>query len=373
MPTLPDTMTAVLLTGHGGFDKLEVRNDVPVPKPGEGEAVVKVGACGLNNTDINTRTAWYSDTVTEGITDEGGSEGFAMADAGSGSWGRSALTFPRIQGADVAGVIAAVGEGVEAERVGERVLIDPWFFDPDNPEDLTHARYFGSETDGGYAEYAVAPAANALAVASNMSDAELATFPCAYTTAENLVERTGLKAGECVVIAGASGGVGSAAVQLCRLRGAHVVAIASAGKSGLLLELGAETVVDRNAADLGAAITAAVPGGYCDVALDVVGGDTFAILIDALRQRGRYSSSGAISGPVVEFDLRQLIYKDLQLTGATIVPPGTMRRLVGYIETGKLRPVLAETYPLADLARAQAAFMEKRHVGNIVVVTAQTG
>ena len=102
---LPPTMRAVVLTGHGGLDKLAYREDWPTPRPGPGEVVVKVGACGLNNTDINTRTAWYSKTVTEGITDAGGKGGYAKADAATGSWSNTALTFPRIQGADTAGRI----------------------------------------------------------------------------------------------------------------------------------------------------------------------------------------------------------------------------------------------------------------------------
>ena len=232
--------------------------------------------------------------------------------------------------------------------------------------DVKRSRYLGSELDGGYAEYTVVPTENAIAIDSAMSDAELATFPCAYGTAENLVNRTRLLPGETVVISGASGGVGSAAVQLCRLRGARVIAIVSSGKAERLTALGAEAVVDRNCEDLEAAILDAAHGPL-HVALDVVGGDMFMPLVNVLRQGGRYSTSGAISGPMVGFDLRQLIYKDLQFTGATIVPPGTMGRVVAMIEQGRLKPMLAASYPLAELAAAQTAFMEKKHVGNIVV------
>ena len=123
---------------------------------------------------------------------------------------------------------------------------------------------------------------------------------------------------------------------------------------------------DRDASDLEAAIRREA-GGPVEVALDVVGGTMFMPLIDALRQGGRYSTSGAISGPDVRFDLRQLIYKDLQLTGATITPPGTMQRMVKLIERGQLKPVLARSFPLRDLAEAQQVFMRKAHVGNIVV------
>ena len=94
----------------------------------------------------------------------------------------------------------------------------------------------------------------------------------------------------------------------------------------------------------------------------------FMPLINALRQGGRYSSSGCIAGPMAEFDLRQLIYKDVQLTGATIVPPGTMKRLVTMIEQGLIKPMLAMTFPLRELAQAQEAFITKKHVRNIVVI-----
>lgn len=359
-------MKAVVLTGHGGLDKLEYHEDWPTPSPGPGEVQVRVAACGLNNTDINTRTAWYSKSVTDGITRSGGSEGFEDADAKSGSWGSASLTFPRIQGADVAGYITAVGDGVDPARIGERALLDPWLLARGQWMDVTRSRYLGSEVDGGYAEFTVVPTENAITICTSLSDAELATFPCAYGTAENLVGRTNLLPGETVVISGASGGVGSAAIQLCRLRGARVIAIASSGKSDRLVALGAESVVDRQSDNLEEAIRDAA-GGAVDVALDVVGGGTFMPLVNALRQGGRYSSSGTISGPLVEFDLRQLIYKDLQFTGATIVPPGTMNRIVELIEQGRLQPLLAATHTLADLATAQTAFMEKRHVGNIVV------
>lgn len=359
-------MRAAVLTGHGGLDKIEIRDDVPMPVPDAGEVLIRVGACGLNNTDINTRTAWYSTSVTEGITDENGALGFNDANADSGGWGSHPISFPRIQGADVVGVIAAVGAAVDPARVGQRVMIDPWLLAKGDHMDAGGSAYFGSECDGGFAQYTKVRGDNAIAVDSSLSDCELATFPCAYTTAENLVGRTGLAADETVVVAGASGGVGSAAIQLCRLRGARVIGIAATAKADLLLNLGADAIIDRNEEDLETAIRRAA-GGPVDVALDVVGGAMFMPMINALRQGGRYSSSGCIAGPIVAFDLRQLVYKDLQLTGATIVPPGTMSRLVGMIEQGQLKPLLAASFPLDQLASAQEAFMAKSHVGNIVV------
>ena len=365
---VPETMRAVVLTGHGGFDKLEYREDWPTPAAGPGEVLVRVGACGLNNTDINTRTAWYSKSVTEGITDAGGKAGYEAADARTGSWSNSSITFPRIQGADVAGRIAAVGPGVDPGRIGECVILDPWILATGDWLDASRSKYFGSECDGGYADYTRIRSENAIRIETPQTDAELATYPCAYTTAENLIARSALQPGETVVINGASGGVGSASIQLCRLRGARVIAIASAAKAARLRQLGIEQVIDRNEADLEAAIRDCA-GGAVDVALDVVGGASFMALVNALRQGGRYSSSGSIAGPLVEFDLRQLVYKDLQFTGATIVPPGTMRRLVRLIEQGLLTPLLAQTFPLRELGKAQRAFLQKKHVGNIVVET----
>jgi hypothetical protein len=182
--SLPDTMRAMVTTGHGGFDKLSYRTDWPRPDPGPGEVLIRVGACGLNNTDINTREGWYSKAVT-GAT---GSTGEAP-DGEDPSWGGAPIVFPRIQGADACGRIVAVGVGVDPARIGERVITDNWLRDPDDLSDKTKTGYFGSECDGGFAEYATMPARNALAVNSPLSDAELATFSCSYSTAEGMLTR----------------------------------------------------------------------------------------------------------------------------------------------------------------------------------------
>ena len=359
-------MKAVLLTGHGGLDKLEYREDVEKPEPGPGEALIRVKACGLNNTDINTRTAWYSKDVDQGITESAVKDGYAASNDADGSWGSNAITFPRIQGADVCGVVETVTGEADSPLVGKRVLIDPWLLDTETPDNLSKARYFGSELNGGYAEFTVLPVENIYAVNSDYSDAELATFGCAYTTAENLINKTGLSSGETIVISGASGGVGTAAIQLAKIRRARVIAISSPSKEQALKDIGADQVVSRTEDNLLSTIKH-LAGGEVDVAVDVVGGDTFSVLIDCLRQGGRYSSCGCIAGPMVDFDLRKLIYRDLQLTGATVVPAGTFERLLAYIESGQLKPVLAETWPLRDLAKAQESFMKKQYVGNIVV------
>ncbi len=366
---IPATMRAMVLTGYGGLDKLEYRTDLPTPKAGPGEVLIRVGACGLNNTDINTRTGWYSKTVTEGTTAEGGRDGFAGITAEAATWSAGGVTFPHVQGADAVGRIVDVGPGVPESRIGDRVMVDGWVRDPSDMESIEKAKYYGSECWGGYADYAVAPAINAFPVTSDLSDAELATFPCSYSTAENMLVRAGLGQGETVLITGASGGVGSALVQLCKLRDCHIIAIAGASKEAQVRELGAQGFVPRESGDMETAIAEALDGRKLDLAADVVGGEGFKALIHALKAGGRYVTAGAIGGPIAELDLRTLYLMDLTLYGSTVNDRSVFPNLVGYIQEGRIKPLLAKTFPLAQLREAQEAFMTKANVGNIEVVT----
>ena len=353
--TLPAVMRAVLLTGNGGYDCLDIRDDVPVPVPVAGEVLVRIGAAGVNNTDINTRIGWYSKAVAE-ATDAGAASG--LAGAKDDGWSGAAFLFPRIQGADACGRIVAVGDGVDTARIGERVLVEPVLRGAGRYD----VRYFGSEVDGAFADYACVPTAQAHRIESTLSDAELASFPCAYSTAENILTRIGLSAGERVLVTGASGGVGSAAVQLAKYRGAEVVAMAGSKKADAVRALGADRVVGRDA-DLAALFGAE----HFDAAIDVVGGPQFGAILDVLKRGGRYGVSGAISGPVVDLDLRTLYLKDLQLIGCTVLEPEVFLTLVRIIERGEIRPLIAATYPLAEIVAAQEAFLTKRHVGKIVL------
>ena len=361
MKTVPGTMKAVVLKGHGGFDQLEYRDDVPVPLPTSGEVLIRVGAAGVNNTDINTRTAWYSKRVTEGTPSDGGPAAPAHATAADASWTGGALVFPRIQGTDVCGQIVAVGDGVDPRRIGERVLVEPGLREPGGH--LAGARYLGSECDGGFAEYTTIVAVNAHRVASPLSDVELASFPCAYSAAENMLTRAELRPSETVLITGASGGVGSAAVQLARRRNAHVVAITSASKAERVRSLGADRTLSRDDGLLDA-----VGPGVVDVVVDVVGGPAWPELLDVLKRGGRYSVAGAIAGPMVTLDLRTLYLKDLRLLGCTALGPDVFKNLVGYIERGEIRPVVASTYPLSEIVRAQREFLGKQFTGKIVLI-----
>ena len=352
--SLPATMRAVLLTGHGGPEKLVYREDVPVPSPAPGEVVIKVSACGMNNTDVWVREGAY------GREDD---------PAAVSTWRRqgNTLTFPRIQGTDSVGTIVAVGDGVSAARIGERVMVDFSIYNRDD-DSLADIDYMGHGRDGGYAEYQALPAENVHVVDTDLTDIELATFCCAYLTGEQMLERAGLQAGERVLVTGASGGVGSGIVQLARARGAIPYAVVGKGKEQALLDIGAEAVVTRGEGDLMHAVHAATGGKPVDVVADLVGGAIFNDLLRILRPEGRYTTAGAIAGPVVQLDLRTMYLKQLQLHGSSQGTRADFRRIVRYIEDKKIRPLVGGVYRLSDFHRAQADFVSKGFVGKLVVV-----
>ena len=363
MNSIPTTMQAYVLTGHGDLDMLAHHTDWPVPTPGNTDVLIQVGACGLNNTDINTRTGWYSKAVSE-ATDGAGYNSVGEDDP---AWGGSPVTFPRIQGADVAGTIVAVGAGVDSSFVGKRVITDNWMRDWSDPLNLDKTGYFGSERDGGYAGFCCIDYRNVGVIESNLSDAELATFSCSYTTAEGMLSRAAVTDADTVLITGASGGVGSALIQLAKRRGARVVGLASPEKHESIRALGADAVLPRTPENLSADLKSAIGRESVDVVADVVGGEAFSNLLDTLRRGGRYTCSGAIAGPIVDLDLRTFYLNDLTFTGSTVVMPEIFTDVVSYISRGEIKPLLAKTYPLSDLKSAQLAFIEKKHTGNIAV------
>ncbi len=361
-------MTAVHLTGHGGLDKLVVRDDVPVPRPGPGQVLVNVTAAGMNNTDINTRTGWYNQSVTSGTTAEGGKGGFGVETQGMGDW-EGSLTFPRIQGADAVGRIVAVGDGVDALRLGQRVVCDPYIRDPEDNEGFQSAGFLSSEHDGAFAQFTCIPAENAVAIPDDLglSDAALATLPCSGGTAMNMLVMADAKAGDLALVTGASGGVGSYLVQILKALGAEVIAVASGSKADAVRALGADHVIGRGA-DLVARVGAVTEGRKLSLAADVVGGDGFVECLKLLRRGGRYVTAGAIAGPVVPLDLRTLYLKNLSLFGSTVYLRETFPKLIDLVVTGQIKPFAAKTWPLADIRAAQEAFMAKAHVGSLVLI-----
>lgn len=355
MTPIPETMQAVQLVGHGGLDQLVHTGEARTPTPAAGEVLIDVHACGMNNTDVWVREGAYgSDTDPQEVS----------------SWrrGRSTLEFPRIQGTDIVGRIVAVGDGVSEDRIGERVMVDFSIYNrPEGDDSLADIDYIGHGRDGGYAEYVAVPSTNAYEVTADIPDAGLATFCCAYLTAEQMLERARLASGERVLVTGASGGVGSAIVQLARVRGAIPYAVSSAGKEAALLDIGAEAVILRDTEDLVDEV-ARVVDGPVDVVADLVAGPMFNDLLRILRPEGRYTTAGAIGGPVVDLDLRTMYLKQLELHGSSQGTRTAFRRLLGYIERGRIRPLLDRTFPLSDFHEAQRTFMSKTYIGKLVVV-----
>ena len=325
-----------------------------------GEVLIKVAAAGVNNTDINTRIGWYSKTIGD-ATGIGGANGFDEINDADASWSGVPLSFPRIQGADCCGRIVSAGEGVDRNRIGERVIVRNMLRSPVDYRPF-ECWTFGSECDGAFAQYAKAPARETHKVDCDWSDAELASIPCAYSTAENLLHRASVGA-ERVLVTGASGGVGSAAVQLAKRRGAHVIAVASTTKADTVRAIGADEVVDRRAN-----LVAAIGHEDVDVVIDLVARTSWPRLLDVLRCGGRYATAGAIAGPLVELDVRTLYLKDLTLFGCTFQEDEVFENLVSYIERGDIRPLVAKTFPLSEFRQAQTEFLAKAFTGKLVLV-----
>lgn len=341
-------MRAMVLTGFGGYEKLKYRLDIPVPTPNVDEVLVKVAACGVNNTDIWTREGAY-----------GGNE--------QSGWRGGAFRFPRIQGADIVGRIVDVGDNVPRERLGARVMVNPTVYG-ENGNGLFDATYIGSERDGGFAEFACVPNQNAHEIESPLNDQELATFMTSYLTAEHMLNRAQLTAEETVLITGASGGVGSALVQLARLRNARIIAVIGRGKEGHLRDLGVDDFIFRDEEDYQEAIRRHFSSGTVDVVADIVGGERVSRLIELLRVGGRYVTAGAIAGPTVTIDWRKLYLKHLTVLGSTMGTQQESKQIVAHVASGNLRPLLAGSYRLEELVQAQKDFKKKTHFGKFVVV-----
>ncbi|WP_455373362.1 alcohol dehydrogenase family protein [Limibacillus halophilus] len=350
---IPAVMKGVQLLGHGGPEKLVWNESIPTPAPKAGEVLVRVLAAGVNNTDINTRVGWYAKEVSE-ATEE--SAGDSAVEAGGWS---GALSFPLIQGADLCGEVVALGEGVEDPALGARVTCPTNQPEP-TAEQPTRFQAIGSEFDGAFAQYCRVPAKQLYDVsASPLSDVEIAAMPCAFGTALNLLTRAGVGEGDRVLVTGASGGVGMAAVALASLKGAVVTGIAKKEKHPQVLEAGARSVLDRGE----------FPAeNHFDVVIDLVGGPDWPKVLEALSPAGRYAVSGAIAGPVVTADLRTIYLKDLTLYGCTYTPPEVFGELVGLINEGALRPLIARTYSLSEIGQAQRDFLEKKEPGKLVLL-----
>lgn len=364
---LPEVMSGVQLVGHGGLDRLVLRDDLPRPAPAAGEVLVRVTATAKNNTDRKTREGLYP---TEG---EGDVESFRIG-------GEATLRFPRIQGADVVGRVAAVGAGVDAARIGERGLLDFNIY-PDRRTDINLVPdYYGHGADGGFAEYAAVPADQFHGVPNpDLADAELASLGmCSYQTALHMLNVAGVGEGERVLVTGASGGVGTALVQLCRIRGAIPYAVSSPGREDALNALGAEAVIDRTQVDdWCAAVDRATGGRIIDAVMDLVGGEATNRFIDVMIQRmgerttyPRLSIPGAGADNVTRIMWTRIYLYQVQIFGVSHGTRGEAASLIEWIREGRLRPVLHGAFKLSDIHRAEEYFVDRArsYLGKIVIV-----
>ena len=357
-------MKAVVTTGNGGYEKL-VYCDVPMPIVGAGEVLLQVLAAGVNNTEINTRLGWYSSSVLTGTNNVSEDTQQSATQKLDGGW-NVATPFPFIQGTDCCGRVVDVAPDVDSQLIGARVLVRPCM----RPDGFGLMRniWMGSDFDGAFAQFVKVPGSEIFVVNSEWSDFELASLPCSYGSAENMLHRANVRASEHVLVAGASGGVGSAVLQLAKLRGAKVTAIVGKSKAKQVREIGADVVIER-----GADIVKSLGEESVDVVVDNVGGSSFEAMLKVLRRGGRYVSSGAIGGPIVNFDLRDFYLKDLHLIGCTAWDEPVFANLVSYIEQNRIKPLVAKTFALQERAKAQQEFLEKNHVGKFVLIPEQTG
>ena len=344
--SIPKQMHAVLLTSHGEMDKMEYRSDVDVPVPKENEVLINVKGAGINNTDINTRIGWYSKS--------------SVGNAGDGSWSGNPLNFPIIQGADICGNIVAVGSSVDKKRIGERVIVRTMQEVPSNQNNFS-SWTVGSECNGGFAEFSTMRSSETFKINSEWSDSDLASIPCAYSTAEGLLHRSQVGK-EVVLITGASGGVGSAAIQLAKLRGAKVIAQCSSSKQEDIQKIGADIILDRKDS-----LIETLGKDSVDVVIDVVAGPQWNQILDILKPGGRCATAGAIAGPLVELDVRTLYLKDLTFYGCTKQPLEVFRNLIEYIEQNKIKSLVSKTYPLKKIKSAQEDFIAKKFTGKLVL------
>ena len=353
------TMKAVVTAGNGGYDKLQCR-EVNLPALEPGEVLLQVLAAGVNNTEINTRIGWYSSSVTTGTEDAATVEEQQTTVKADGGW-NEATPFPFIQGTDCCGRIVAVAPDGDESTIGSRVLVRACMRQI-GFESMNNI-WMGSDFDGAFAQFVKVPAGEVFAVNCDWSDAELGTIPCAYGTAENMVHRGKVCKGENVLVAGASGGVGSAVVQLAKRRGAKVTAIVARAKMEQVLSIGADRVIDRDED-----VVVSLGENSVDVVIDNVAGPAFGGLLKVMKRGGRYVSSGAIGGPLVSLDMRAFYLKDLTLIGCTAWDEPVFSNLISYIERGEVRPLVAKIFPLEQIADAQGEFLAKKHVGNFVLI-----
>eukprot|EP00397_Hematodinium_sp_SG-2012_P005728 GEMP01005750.1.p1 GENE.GEMP01005750.1~~GEMP01005750.1.p1 ORF type:complete len:1091 (+),score=216.66 GEMP01005750.1:210-3482(+) len=337
-------MRAQLLGGHGDVDKYTFTEDAKRPIVHDGEVLVRVGACAVNSMDIWAR------------------EGVLSANPATGC---HPLSFPCIQGSDVVGRIQEVGLNVPRRRVGQRVIVYPVLT---GNEDMTDYGFLGMDRNGGFAEFVAVPSSNCIEVPveCELDDTDLASLITSGMTAYRMIMRARIVAGETVVITGASGGTGVALIQLCKARGAKIIAVCSEEKKEDVIGLGATHVVARDATDLSAALVEF--GLPIDCVLDVVAGPLLPELFKAMKKNGRYCCGGAVAGPDTTPLFWPLVYlKELELIGSLLASKAEFFTLVDLIVKNVIQPCVHHVFTLEELPEAQACLKEKSFVGKLVI------
>ena len=331
MSALPATMTVIEISAPGGPEVLipAVR---PVPHPGQGEVLIRVAAAGVNRPDLMQRQGFYP--PPPGASD--------------------------IPGLEIAGTVVQVGLGAHGFPLGTEVC--------------------ALVSGGGYAEYAVAPAVQCLPLPRGLSVSEAASLPETFFTVwTNLFDRAHCRAGEVVLIHGGTSGIGVAAIQMAKAVGARVFATAgSYDKAHACETLGAERGINYRQEDFVQVVKELTGGHGADIILDMVGGDYVARNIKVAAVEGRLVSIASLHGARVEIDLVRIMQKRLTLTGSTLRPrppeeKGAIaaelkRRIWPLIERGAIKPVVHQTFPLADAAEAHRLMESSNHIGKIVLL-----
>ncbi|MDQ2983435.1 MAG: zinc-binding dehydrogenase [Actinomycetota bacterium] len=315
-------MRAIVFHEHGGPEVLRLEPEWPRPEPREHETLVEVKACALNHLDVFVRRGM------PGVQTD----------------------LPHISGGDIAGVDT---------ETGQRVLVDP----------LVPEGAIGENTQGGLAQYVAAPRANLIPLPDDVELEDAAALPIAYGTAwKMLVDRGAVREGESVLVIGASGGVGTAAVQIAKLRGAEVYAASSDDvKRSLLSQLGADHVVDTSAADWGKALWQATGKQGVDVVVDYSGQATWPTSIRSLKHGGRLLTCGATSGYEAVTDLRYVWTREQTIMGSDGWTRDGLETLLDLVRQGRIRPVIDRVLALTKAAEAHEAIEQRKVFGKVIL------
>lgn len=345
---MKNTMRAVRLHDVSGRAELRLDKDVPIPTPAEGEVLLAVKACGLNQVDLLTRAGQTPAPVP----------------------------LPHISGTEVAGEIVAVGPGVTGWKPGDRVVVDPILHCGQcaacrvgNTNMCRHSRVFGVQTPGGYAEYAVAPARQLLTLPGNLSYLEAASVAVTGPTAWHMLRRRAdLRVGEDVLIIAAGSGIGVLGMQIAALAGARVIATAgSEDKIRQARALGADLVVNHSDPSWPDQVRDFTGGRGVDIVFEHVGKATWAGSLKALARGGRLVTCGGHSGFDVDINLWHLFVKEHSLIGSFAATRQDFLDVMNLVGQGKIKPVIQQTFGLEEVQKAQALMQGRQVFGKLML------